>query len=137
MACTYNQPSIAKILLNEGDANPRALDTDLRTPLHEACQEGHTEIAQILLKEANEKFGEEFINNMTRDKDDDGATPLLLGVSKGGTDIVQLLLEYRANPNQKNKENNFAAHSAARTGDLETLKLLFENGAKKLCLSGV
>jgi ankyrin repeat protein len=38
LAATYNQPSIARILLNEGNANPRSLDSDLRTPLHEACQ---------------------------------------------------------------------------------------------------
>ena len=41
LAATYNQPNIAKILLNEGNANPRAFDNDLRTPLHEACQEGN------------------------------------------------------------------------------------------------
>ena len=57
-------------------------------------------------------------------KDDDGATPLLLGVGKGGTNIINLLLDFNANPNQRNKENVYPVHSAARTGDIETLKLL-------------
>ena len=57
LAATYNQPSIAKILLNEGQANPRAIDKDLRTPLHEACQEGNVLVAKILLETAQDKFG--------------------------------------------------------------------------------
>ena len=133
LACTYNQILIAQILITEGDANLRALDSDLRTPLHEACQEGNKEIAHLLLQKADEMFGSEFIRKMTSDKDDDGATPLLLGVGKGGTDIVKLLLDYKANPNQCNKEYNFPVHSAARTGDLETLKLLLENNAQIDC----
>ena len=133
LACTYNQIRIAKILITEGDANLRALDSDLRTPLHEACQEGNKEIAHLLLKKADEMFGSEFIRKMTSDKDDDGATPLLLGVGKGGTDIVKLLLDYKADPNQYNKEFNFPVHSAARTGDLETLELLLEHNARIDC----
>ena len=49
-----------------------------------------------------------------------------IGVGKGGTDIVNLLLEFHKNPNQRNKENTYPVHSAARTGDLETLQLLHE-----------
>ena len=123
LAATYNQSIVAKILLSDGDANPRALDNDLRTPLHEACLEGNTRVAKILLEKGKEN---EIVAKMTHDKDDDGATPLLLGVGKGGTDIVRLLLSYRANPNQRNKENVFPVHSAARTGDLDTLRLLCE-----------
>ncbi len=125
LAATYNQPSIAKVLLTQGRADPRALDSDQRTPLHEACQEGSAKVADVLLVEAKKRFGSTIVSQMTRDKDDDGATPLLLGVGKGGKDIVALLLNvYKANPNQKNKENIFPVHSAARTGDLKTLKLL-------------
>jgi ankyrin repeat protein len=83
-------------------------------------------VAKILLEEAKTKYGPSIIRSMTHDKDDDGATPLLLGVGKGGTSIVQLLLAYKANPNHKNKENVFPVHSAARTGDLDILKLLCE-----------
>lgn len=126
LAATYNQPIIAKMLLNDGSTNPRALDSDLRTPLHEACQEGNVSVAKILLESAKAKYGTSVIREMTHDRDDDGATPLLLGVGKGGTSIVKLLLSYRANPNHRNKENVFPVHSAARTGDLETLRLLYQ-----------
>ena len=53
-----------------------------------------------------------------------GATSLLLAVGKGGTDIVRLLLLNHANPNQRNKDNVFPVHSAARTGNLDTLQIL-------------
>lgn len=131
LAATYNQPAVARILLKEGDNNPRALDSDLKTPLHEACQEGSLKVAEILLEEAKEKYGPSIVRNMTHDKDDDGATPLLLGVGKGGTNIVQLLLNYQANPNQRNKEMAFPIHVAARTGDLDTLKLLCQVSMKR------
>ena len=101
-------------------------DEDQRNPLHEACQEGSTEVAKVLLEEAHKKFGQNTVRDMVYGKDDDGASPLLLGVGKGGTEIVKLLLAYKANPNQKNHENTFCVHSAARTGDLNTLKLLIE-----------
>ena len=107
-----------------GEAKPMALDGDQRNPLHEACQEGSIEVAKVLLDEANKNFGQNAVFEMIYGKDDDGASPLLLGVGKGGTGIVELLLSYKANPNQKNRENTFCIHSAARTGDLETLKLL-------------
>ena len=124
LAATYDQANIAKILLNEGYANPRAIDTALRTPLHEACQEGNTLVAKILLETAQDKFGSAFVKSMMHDRDDGGATPLLLAVGKGGTSIVHLLLSFHANPNQRNKENVFPVHSAARTGNLDTLALL-------------
>ena len=49
-----------------------------RTPLHEACQEGHAVVAKILLENAQNNLGEKFVNSMCEDRDDDGATPLLL-----------------------------------------------------------
>ena len=85
-------------------------------------------MAKILLENAQNNFGEKACMEMCGDRDDDGATPLLLGVGKGGTDIVNLLLNFNANPHQKNKENLYPVHSAARTGDLDTLKLLCEVG---------
>ena len=109
-----------------GNATPGAKDADQRTPLHEACQEGSKEVAKVLLEEAQKKFGRDTVRNMVHDKDDDGSSPLLLGVGKGGTKIIKLLLSYKANPNQKNNENTFCVHSAARTGDLDTLELLIE-----------
>ena len=39
---------------------------------------------------------------MLRDKDDEGSTPLLLGVGGGKIDVVQVLLEHDANVNEAN-----------------------------------
>ena len=71
-----------------GEAKPMALDGDQRNPLHEACQEGSIEVAKVLLDEANKNFGQSAVFEMIYGKDDDGASPLLLGVGKGGTGIV-------------------------------------------------
>ena len=46
--------------------------------MHEACQEGHTDVAKILLENAQNNHPE-LIQKMCKDEDDDGATPLLLG----------------------------------------------------------
>ncbi len=133
LAATYNQPSIAKSLINQGDANLRALDNDHRTPLHNACMEGNVSVARIIL-ESVEKNDQKCRVQMIQDKDDNGATPLMLGVGKG-PDIINLLLGHHANPNQRNKENTFPLHTAARTGDILTTKLLVENGALIDCFN--
>ena len=62
-----------------------------------------------------------FNAQMLRDADEEGCTPLLLGVGSGRTAIVRLLLDHRANVNTTSKTMVYPVHSAARTGDLETL----------------
>ena len=126
LAATYNHYHVAKLLLHHGQANPRCKDSDLRTPLQEACLEGNVEIAELLLREGEKRFGQGYVKEMLQDQDDDGATPLLLAVGSGKTAIVELLLKRKANVNWPNKELVFPMHSAARTGDLMTLKLLIE-----------
>lgn len=63
-----------------------------------------------------------------RDKDDDGSTPLLLAVGSGRSEIVKMLLERKDNVNTRNKMLVHPVHSAARTGDLEILKILVKVG---------
>ena len=76
-------------MLNDSNHIPVSKDTNkqiflflsllyFRTPLHEACQEGHEVVAKILLENAQNNLGEKFVNSMCEDRDDDGATPLLL-----------------------------------------------------------
>lgn len=43
---------------------------------------------------------------MLRDKDDEGSTPLLLGVGSGRKEIVRILLDHKANVNTTNTVKN-------------------------------
>lgn len=63
---------------------------------------------------------------MLEDQDNVGATPFLLAVGSGKTEIVELLLSKKADVNVPNKQSVYPIHSAARTGDLETLKILVD-----------
>ncbi len=64
---------------------------------------------------------------MMQDRDEEGSTPLLLGVGSGKREVVRVLLDHEANVNTTNKDLIYPVHSAARTGDMETLKILVEN----------
>ncbi len=59
IAATYNHFEVARVLLEEG-ANPRSVDGDRRTPLHEACLEGNDKIVGLLLQEGKDRFGDEY-----------------------------------------------------------------------------
>lgn len=63
---------------------------------------------------------------MLEDRDVAGATPFLLAVGSGQTSVVQLLLNKKADVNVPNALKVYPVHSAARTGDLQTLKLLVD-----------
>ena len=45
---------------------------------------------------------------MMRDEDEEGSTPLLLGVGSGTTRVVELLVDNKANVNQHNKVRTFS-----------------------------
>lgn len=63
--------------------------------------------------------------------DDLGETPLIYACLDGNTEMVKLLLEYKAKPNQY--ENNItcrnALHCAIYSKKVEIVKLLLDNGA--------
>ena len=58
----------------------------------------------------------------------DGNTLLHFAVQADNLEVVDLLLNYGANPSIKNSKNETPAHYAARLGNLEILKFLVENG---------
>ncbi|TRY67514.1 hypothetical protein TCAL_06427 [Tigriopus californicus] len=128
LAATYNNYNVAQLLLRK-KANPRSYDKDRRTPLHEACLEGHFSIARLILNESEREFGQNYVSNIMRDKDDEGSTPLLLAVGSGRAEIVKMLMQRNDNVNTRNKMLVCPVHSAARTGDLEILKILVKNNA--------
>ena len=76
-----------RLLRNGADAN--AADHDGWTPLHWACQNGHGDVARLLLVDHGADANA---------ADNTGETPLHVACSGGHGDIARLLLERGADP---------------------------------------
>ncbi|OCH94742.1 hypothetical protein OBBRIDRAFT_77332 [Obba rivulosa] len=72
--------------------------------LWKACSEGDLENANLLLKEASQADLEV--------KDQDGVTPLIIAVKNGYVDIVKVLLDRGADPNNASSEGLPEQHTA-------------------------
>merc|ERR1712100_21540 len=83
---------IAKLLLENG-AKVNQADTEGRTPLNEAAEQGHTEITNLLLKKGADP------NNIARKSD--GSTPLHYAAN---AEIAKLLLDNGAKVNQADND---------------------------------
>ena len=78
-----------KLLLDKkADVNVRR-HTDDATPLHVAAQNGHKDVANLLLDN----------NADVSASRKDSTTPLYLAAQTGHTDVVKLLLDYKADVN--------------------------------------
>ena len=82
----YGIFNLVKLLLEKG-ADPNIQNNDGNTALIKACNEGHTEIVQLLLKDG--RTDPNIQNN-------NGNTPLIFACYKGHTTIVELLLNERS-----------------------------------------
>ena len=83
------------------------------TALILACEYGHLEVVQLLLK-ANA--------NPNHEHEGTGITALIIAVQEGFSDIVQQLLEYGADPNIRDKNGCTAIHYIMILDDTETPK---------------
>ena len=92
LACQNGHTQIVELLLKE-QVDPNVQDNNGSNGLMLACQEGHTQLVELLLKE---KADPNVQNN-------NQFTPLLIACSRKivNLKIVQLLLQYGADPNAK------------------------------------
>ena len=89
-------------------------------PLHIACQAGHYEGADLLLREGA------WVNA----SQEEGKTPLMLAAESGNTQLVSLILHNGATVNAKTAGLcETALHISCKRADLETAKVLIQNGA--------
>jgi ankyrin repeat protein len=91
-------------------------DSEKRTPLFYAVQNGHEAVVRLLLEhKANVDA-----------KDQDTRTALQMAAKGGHERVVKLLLEYKADINSKGEHGETALHKAVAGGHLEVVQLLLD-----------
>jgi ankyrin repeat protein len=90
-------------------------------PLGLAAFFGHTAIVEFLLKNGGD------VSLAARNAQK--VTALHAGTSRGGPEIVKMLLEAGADPNAKQERGFVPLHSAAATGNAAVVQLLLKHGA--------
>lgn len=107
-----------KQMINEG--MDFEIHKDIYTPLLYAIEIKKYDIAKLLIDNK--------INIKTKSKN--GATPLVACVLKNRIDLIEALLKNKVNINEKTKEGGTAFMWACKVGNLDTIKLLVDKGAK-------
>ncbi|KAL5248928.1 hypothetical protein ACHWQZ_G017953 [Mnemiopsis leidyi] len=116
-AARFNNIYALELLLEKGYIDPSRQNVGGNTPLHVAAYNGNNESVELLL---NSKSDPSVINEK-------GELPLHRAVIQGHIGTAKLLIPVTdINITCKGKS---ALHTAARTGNVEMIKLLLDNGA--------
>lgn len=120
LACSHGHYEIAT-LLNDNNADVNAKNYQNCTPLHFACHSGHLNVVELLVNRGA------IINTQTARK----FTPLQAACQKNENffTIVKFLIAKGALINTKNCSNTTPLHTACHGGNINTVKLLIDNGA--------
>ncbi|XP_019858025.1 PREDICTED: serine/threonine-protein phosphatase 6 regulatory ankyrin repeat subunit B-like isoform X2 [Amphimedon queenslandica] len=109
-ANTKNQRTVEQ----HGKAKINHTNANKQTPLGIACEEGHTQIVEMLLE-----HGEANINHPDKEKN----TPLGIAYNKGHIKLVELLLKYKADVNVTDKDDNTILYNACKVGRVQVIEL--------------
>ena len=90
--------------------------------LHLAAQLGHTEVAQVLVKDGGYEVD---------CRDEAGITPMMLAAQEGHLDLVEWLLINKASYVAQAKSGAAAVHEAVIGGHVEIVKLLMAQASSK------
>lgn len=129
LACQRGNKTAVDILLRCENINVRSKDSNLDTPLHEACLHGQRDIVECLL--ARMKRDNIDINPQNSEQQ----IPLHLACREGYVEVVKTLLvqasdtEKRASLTTQDNEGNTVLHLACKTGAKEIVQILITNGA--------
>lgn len=132
VALSHNQPRIVKLLLKAG---ARADVSDHRgTPIligALSLANAKTTRETALFKSILGLLNKGHANPNAQDKAyvGDSRGPLHMAVSLGSRDLVQLLLDFGANPNLGNRSQETPLHFAAERGYTDIVQLLLARGA--------
>lgn len=103
--------------------NPGAIDSISRegfSPLILACYRGNIDVAKFLIKEVKDINGNSSMG-----------TPLMAAVVKGNKEIVEVLLDNKANPNLTDANGTTALIYAVQFNYIPIVKLLLDYKADK------
>lgn len=115
-ASSYGQTDIVNVLIQAG-ANVEFQDNDGCSPLHVASQNGHTEIAKLLIEAS--AINVESLTN-------EGLTPLHVASQNGHIEIVKLLLKAKANIGIQDSLHWTPLYTATANGHTEIVKLFIK-----------
>jgi ankyrin repeat protein len=127
VACMHGRVSVVRVYLDTIVHRhcihaAQSVDDADRTLLHFACQNGHAEVAKLLL--THSAFSVQWIN----EKMNRGNTALHLAAQSNHTDTIQVLLDHGANTNLRNGQDKTAADSA-----IEATQMLIDGGFLLRC----
>ena len=118
MGCLHHrQPRSSESLVSDPAVNPNWVEAQKSdTPLHRACQFGHHQVVQVLLKHPQ-------IDVNAQDAEE--ATPLFLASQKGHTEVVALLVaDKRVDVNKPWWDGVTPLLMACQEGHLDVIRLL-------------
>ncbi|XP_022100669.1 ankyrin repeat domain-containing protein 6-like isoform X1 [Acanthaster planci] len=107
---------IVVALVKQGKANLHASNKYGNKPLHQSCQNGHSETTRILLRAGSHP-------NI---KNNNGETALHIAALFGHITCCRILVSANSNVNITNSEGNTALHVAAGLGKKKISKILIE-----------
>ena len=117
-ALKSGNPTLAKLLLEQGDVHPTISDKKGLTPLARAAQAGYQDVVEVLLQRGNVNLDP---------WDEAGRTPLSYAAESGHEDIVKILLERRdVNPNSLDEDGRTPLSYAGKSGHEGIVKILLE-----------
>ena len=128
LAATYGNSEVLRILLEAG-ADCKMLDYQHQNALHRAAKEGNNEIVEIIMN----RLDEADIKDVMKQMDNEKNSPLLLAVQAGNFKAVRMFMEKGGSAkyvDQANDKGECPLHSATRSGDKTTVKILHEYGAR-------
>lgn len=112
----YGQLDTAVQLIEAG-CSPNQKDILSNTPLHEAIEKGHLDIAEAFLKNGKVDVNIRGFN---------GETPLMAAVTRGQFDAVKLLVKYGADVNECDAVKNPPIYRALQRGWNEIAEFLLD-----------
>ena len=124
-ACHCGKEDVVRHLLElRPDLDVNASNQQEVSPCYTACQRGHASCARLVLERGADVHKVKQPNHP-----EDGTAPLYAASEKGNLDAVNVLLEFKADPNHKANDGWTALFIAAKDGHLATCVRLLDGGA--------
>mmetsp|Transcript_6330 Transcript_6330/g.15794 ORF Transcript_6330/g.15794 Transcript_6330/m.15794 type:complete len:670 (-) Transcript_6330:230-2239(-) len=119
-------PDVAKALLVANN-DPAQFDLLGRTPLHNACIIGNYEVAAMLVSYAGQSLGRDVAAFVNIPNKGSAVTPLMRAAHQGYDEVLELLLQVRAEVTPRRCDSGQTAlHQATLSGRTRCAQLLIE-----------